>query len=50
MAVARQEVTRWIEVLYNRRRRHSSLGYQPSVEFEHTKNEASTTTIEDHAA
>ncbi|OLT52776.1 transposase [Corynebacterium sp. CNJ-954] len=33
-AEACQAVARWIEVVYNRRRLHSSLGYMPPVEFE----------------
>jgi transposase InsO family protein len=31
---ARQEVFEYIEVWYNRQRRHSSLGYVSPVEFE----------------
>lgn len=33
-AQTRTEVFEWIEVLYNRQRRHSSLGYQSPVAFE----------------
>ena len=33
---ARLAVFEWIEVWYNRRRRHSSLGYFSPVEFEKT--------------
>ena len=32
--VAKQAVARWIEVVYNRRRLHTSLGMVPPVEFE----------------
>lgn len=31
---ARREVARWIEVFYNRQRRHSALGFIPPVQFE----------------
>ena len=31
---ARQAVAYWIEVVYNRRRRHSSLGMASPVDFE----------------
>ncbi|QXT61750.1 IS3 family transposase [Tessaracoccus palaemonis] len=41
-AQARREVARWIEVVYNRRRRHSALGYQRPVEFETTKTQTDT--------
>lgn len=33
-AQTRTEVFEWIEVFYNRQRRHSSLGYQSPVAFE----------------
>ena len=33
-AEARRQVARWIEVVYNRRRRHSSIGYTTPVAFE----------------
>lgn len=33
-AQARTEIARWIEVIYNRRRPHSSLGYLCPVAFE----------------
>ena len=31
---ARQDIFEWIEVFYNRRRRHSTLGYRSPAEFE----------------
>ncbi|MBK4147267.1 transposase [Corynebacterium macginleyi] len=33
-AAARQAVAYWIEVVYNRRRRHSSIGMVSPVDFE----------------
>jgi putative transposase len=30
----RQDIFEWIEVFYNRTRRHSTLGYRSPVEFE----------------
>ncbi len=42
-AAARQAVAYWIEVVYNRRRRHSALGMVSPVDFENhitqTRNE-----------
>ncbi|SPT53985.1 Uncharacterised protein [Actinomyces bovis] len=46
---ARTGVDRWIEVVYNRRRLHSSLGYQSPVEFEQHKQQADVS-IKDQAA
>ena len=40
--VARQEVFEYIEVWYNRQRRHSSLGYISPVEFERRALQSST--------
>ncbi|MDH4657589.1 hypothetical protein [Corynebacterium pyruviciproducens] len=41
-----EDVSRWIEVVYNRRRRHSVLGMRSPVDFEHhitqTTNEEET--------
>ena len=31
---ARQDIFEWIEVFYNRVRRHSTLGYRSPAEFE----------------
>jgi len=31
---AKQEIFEYLEVFYNRQRRHSTLGYQPPAEFE----------------
>ncbi len=31
---ARQAISEWIEVFYNRRRRHSALGYHSPLAFE----------------
>ena len=33
-AAARQAIFEWLEVWYNRQRRHSALGYQPPATFE----------------
>ena len=46
-AQARTGVAKWIEVVYNRRRLHSSIGYLTPVNHEHELFEAST---EDKAA
>ena len=46
-AQARTGVAKWIEVVYNRRRLHSSIGYLTPVNHEHNLFEAST---EDKAA
>jgi len=37
---ARQTIFEWIEVFYNRQRRHSTLGYLSPVQFEDLKKEA----------
>ncbi len=42
--VARQEVFSYIEVWYNRQRRHSSLGYASPAEFERRALQASAST------
>lgn len=42
-AQARQEVARWIEVVYNRRRLHSAIGYVTPVAYEY---ELTTTQVE----
>jgi transposase InsO family protein len=31
---ARQDMFEWVEVFYNRTRRHSKLGYRSPIEFE----------------
>ncbi len=49
-AQARREVARWVEVVYNRRRRHSSLGFLRPVEFEQTMIESSTSKVEENQA
>ena len=40
--VARQEVFEYIEIWYNRQRRHSSLGYLSPAEFERRALQSST--------
>ncbi len=37
---ARQDIFEWIEVFYNRQRRHSTLGYRSPAEFEATSKVA----------
>jgi len=37
---ARQDIFEWIEVFYNRQRRHSTLGYRSPAEFEATRKVA----------
>ena len=39
--VARRAIFEFIEVWYNRQRRHSALGYQPPVAFEATLHRTS---------
>lgn len=46
---ARREVARWIEIFYNRRRRHSSIGNQPPVDFENAYHQAATAADENAA-
>ena len=35
---AKQDIFEWIEVFYNRQRRHSTLGYRSPAEFETINN------------
>jgi transposase InsO family protein len=46
---ARQAVARWIEIFYNRRRRHSSIGNQSPVDFENAYHQAATPADENAA-
>lgn len=46
---ARRAVARWIEVFYNRRRRHSAIDYQPPVDFENAYHQAATAATENAA-
>ena len=45
-AEARREIARWIEIVYNRRRLHSSLDYTSPVAFENTIKHAQAKTEE----
>lgn len=45
-AEVKQAVARWIEVVYNRRRLHSSLGMIPPVEFEQTLSSVGVEEVE----
>lgn len=49
-AGAKQAVGRWIEQTYNRRRRHSSIGYQPPVDFEYHLEQQGKTRKQPQAA
>ena len=49
-AEAHREVARWIEVVYNRRRRHSAIGYDTPVDYEHTLTNNKVETSMDQAA
>lgn len=46
---ARREVARWIEVFYNRRRRHSSIGNQSPVDFENAYHQQEAPVTENAA-
>lgn len=46
---ARREVARWIEIFYNRRRRHSSIGNQSPVDFENAYHQQEATVTENAA-
>lgn len=50
-AEARREIARWIEVVYNRRRRHSAISYATPVDYEYqlTNNQVESS-IKDQAA
>ncbi len=50
-AEARRAVARWIEVVYNRRRRHSAIGYATPVNYEYqlTNNQVESS-LKDQAA
>lgn len=50
-AEARREVARWIEVVYNRRRRHSGIDYNTPVDYErHITTSETESSIKDQAA
>lgn len=50
-AQARQGVARWIEVVYNRRRRHSGIGYATPVDYEYQlTNKQVESSVKDQAA
>ena len=42
---ARASIEQFLEAVYNRKRRHSSLGYLPPVEFEHLHLQQENTTL-----
>ena len=44
---ARQSITHFIDVVYNRKRLHSSLGYMPPVEFENVQLTKNVSTLID---
>lgn len=39
---ARRAVARWIEIFYNRQRRHSAIGYQSPIDFENATDQQET--------
>lgn len=46
---ARREVARWIEVFYNRQRRHSSIDNRSPVDFENAYHQAAVAAVENVA-
>ncbi len=44
---ARQSIAHFIDVVYNRKRLHSSLGYMPPVEFENVQLTKNVSTLID---
>lgn len=43
---ARREIARWIEIFYNRRRWHSSIGNRSPVDVENAHHQAATAAVE----